>query len=182
MTWGHSGRPTNQRDTGCRRCFRQHMAYKYRYKYFIGMCPSLLVGAKKQEEQLLLQHTVHQHQHAHQTKPNQTLSVTGDSRKILRAAQRGGFYLFSHRHASPVHLLRLPRQTEPEHHRSQRLIQAHVSEVQSLQEQAENPLGLGAILLGRRSRVPKHHHGTKAEQDTYDACFQGGGGTSAVRA
>lgn len=47
----------------------------------------------------------------------------------------------------PVHLLRLPRQAEPDHHRPERLVQADALEVEVLQEKSQHLLDLGVVLF-----------------------------------
>lgn len=59
----------------------------------------------------------------------------------------------------PVHLLRLPRQTEPDHHRPERLVQANALEVEFLQEKPQHLLGLGVILL--RTLQKRRTHSSK---------------------
>lgn len=51
----------------------------------------------------------------------------------------------SRRH-EPVHLLRLPRQAEPDDHRSQRLVEAGVFVLELFQEKSQHLLGLRIVL------------------------------------
>lgn len=56
----------------------------------------------------------------------------------------------------PVHLLCLSRQTEPDHHRPKRLVQAGVFKLEFFQEKSQHLLGLWVVLLGMSKERRMH--------------------------